>query len=197
MKHRHVFAAAGFAIGLAGVIAGCSSSSDNKGSQGSLAITMGATGAVASGAAQTATADPGDALSHLKAAVITIAGIEARMSDGTWVPVGTGLPADIDLIAIMAAGNVATLPADLLPEGDYDALELRITAVHLTLLNDTTVTIAPPGTGWTVRTMVSFSVVAGRSTVVKLTLHGTSSFKFFDGEYGFDPEIEAVGVEHD
>jgi hypothetical protein len=102
MKHRHVFAAAAFAIGLACVIAGCSSSSDGKGSQGSLAITMGATGT-------------DDALSHLKAAVITIAGVEARMADGIWVPVETGLPADVDLIAIISAGNVATLPADLLP----------------------------------------------------------------------------------
>jgi len=197
MKHRHVFAAAAFAIGLAWVIAGCSSSNDSKGSQGSLAITMGATGATAAGASQTAAAGTDDALSHFKAAVITIAGIEARMADGIWVPVETGLPADVDLIAIMSAGNVATLPADLLPEGDYDALELRISAVHLTLLDDTTIEIAPSGTGWTARTQVSFSVAAGQSTVVNLIFHGRGSFKFFDGEYGFDPEIEAVGVEHD
>lgn len=188
MRHRHVFAAAVFAIGFGGVIAGCSSSHDSKGSQGSLAVTMGSTGAAAG---------TDDALSHLKAAVITIAGIEARMADGTWVPVETGLPADVDLIAIMTAGNVATLPADLLPEGDYDALELRITAVHLTLMNDTPIAIVPPGTGWTARIQVSFSVVAGQSTVVNLILHGPGSFKFFDGEYGFDPEIEAVSVEHD
>ena len=197
MKRHHVFAEAVFAIGLASVIAGCSSNSDSKGSQGSLAITMGATGAAAAGAVQTGAADGNDALSHLKAAVITISGIEARMADGTWVPVETGLPVDVDLIAIMNAGSVATLPADLLPEGDYDALELRITAVKLTLLNETIVAITPPGTGWTVRIPVNFSVVAGRSTVVNLTLHGPGSFKLFDGEYGFDPEIEAVSVEHD
>jgi len=197
MKHRHVFAAAVFAIGLAGVIAGCSSNHDSKGSQGSLAITMGATGAAASGATQTAAAGTDDALSRLKAAVITIAGIEARMADGTWVPVETGLPVDVDLVAIMNAGSVATLPADLLPEGDYDALELRITAVKLTLLNETVIAITQPGTGWSVRIPVSFSVTAGQSTVVNLTLRGPGSFKLFDGEYGFDPEIEVVSVEHD
>jgi len=197
MKHRQLFAAAAFAIGLAGVIAGCSSSNDSKGSQGSFAITMGATRVPAAGAVQTVAGDSNDALSHLKAAVITISGIEARMANGTWVPVETGLPVDVDLIAIMNAGNVATLPADLLPEGDYDALELRITAVQLTLLNDTTIAITPPGTGWTVQIPVSFSVVAGQSTVIKLKLHCGNSFKLFDGHFDFDPEIEVEGVEHD
>ena len=197
MKRHHVFAEAVFAIGLASVIAGCSSNSDSKGSQGSLAITMGATGATATGAVPTLAADNNDALSHLKAAIITISGIEARMADGTWVPVETGLPVDVDLIAIMNAGNVATLPADLFPEGDYDALDLRITAVQLTLLNDTTIAITPPETGWTVRVPVSFRIVAGQSTVVKLNLHCENSFTFFNGEFEFEPEIEVEGVEHD
>ena len=197
MKHRRVFVAAVFAIGLAGVIAGCSSSNDSKGPQGSVAITMGATSAPAAGGVQAVAADSNDALSQLKAALITVSGIEARMADGTWVPLETGLPVDVDLIAILNAGNVATLPADLLPEGDYDALELRITAVQLTLLNDTTVAITPPGTGWTVQIPVSFSVVAGQSTVIKLKLHCGNSFKLFDGHFEFDPEIEVEGVEHD
>jgi hypothetical protein len=196
MKPRHVIAAAVFAIGLAGIIAGCSSNSDSKGSQGSFAITMGATRASATGAVQTVTTDSNDALSHLKAAVIAISGIEARMADGTWVPMETGLPADVDLIAVMNAGIVATLPADLLPEGDYDALELRITNVHLMLLNNATIEITPPGIGWTARIPVSFSVVVGQSTVVNLEFRCMNSFKIFDGEYGFDPEIEAVSVEH-
>lgn len=196
MKHHRVLAAAVLVVGLAGVVAGCSSSNDGKGSQGSLAITLGATSAPAAGAVQASAAGTDDALSHLKAAVITLSGIEARMADGTWVPVETGLPVDVDLIAILNAGNVATLPADLLPEGDYDALELRITAVQLTLQNDTIVAITPPGTGWTARIPVSFSVVAGQSTVVNLKLRCGSSFKLFEGQIEFDPEIEAEGVEH-
>lgn len=197
MKHRHVFVATVFAIGLAGLAAGCSSSNDSKGPKGSLAITMGATNAPAAGAVQAATADGGDALSQLKAAVVTISGIEARMADGTWVHVETGLPADVDLIAIMNAGNSATLPADLLPEGQYNALELRITQVQLTLMDDTKVAITPPGNGWTVQIPVNFSVVAGQSTVVNLKFHCESSFKFFGGEFEFEPEIEVEGVEHD
>ena len=197
MKHRHVFAATVLGICFAGLVAGCSSSSNSKGPEGSFAITMGATSAPAAGVVQAATADGGDPLSRLKAAVITISGIEARLADGTWVPVETGLPADVDLIAIMNAGNSATFPADLLPEGQYNALELRITQVQLTLMDDTKIAITPPGTGWTVQIPVSFSVVAGQSTVVNLNLRCGSSFKFFGGEFEFDPQIEVESVEHD
>ncbi len=188
MNRRLIYAAIGLAIGLIGLIAGCSSGNESREPQGSFAITMAASGPAAG-------AD--DPLSRFKAAVITIAGIEARMADGTWVPIDSGLPADVDLIAIMAAGNVATLPSDLLPAGDYVALELRITALYLTLLNDSTLEIAPPGTGWNVRVPVNFSVASGQATVVHLTLRGPGSFKFFDGEYGFDPEVDVVGVERD
>lgn len=195
MIRRHAVATTAFAISLAGLIAGCSSSHDSTGPQGSLAIAMGATSAT--GAVRAATTDGGDALSRLKAAVITISGIEARMADGTWVPVETGLPADVDLIAIMSAGNSATLPADLLPEGQYDALELRITQVQLTLVDDTKIAITPPGNGWTAQIPLNFSVVAGQSTVVNLNLRCGSSFKFFDGEFEFEPDIEVESVEHD
>jgi hypothetical protein len=197
MMHRRGIAYAVFSFGLAGLVAGCSSGNDSGGPKGSLAITMGATGAPAAGAVQTATADGGDALSHLKAAVITIAGIEARMVDRAWVPIETGLPADVDLIAIINAGNGVTLPADLHPEGDYEALELRITQVQLTLMDDTKILITPPGSGWTVQIPVNFSVVAGESTVVKLKLRCGSSFRLFDGEFEFDPEFEVEGVEHE
>lgn len=197
MKGRHVLSATMLAVGLAGLAAGCSSSSDSKSPQGSLRVSMGATSAPTAGSVQAATTDSDDALSQLKAAVITLSGIEARKTDGTWVPVETGLPADIDLIAIMTAGNSVTLPADLLPEGQYNALELRITQVQLTLMDDTKITITPPGTGWTAQIPVDFSVVAGQSTIVNLNLRCDSSFKFLNGEFEFEPEIEVEGVEHD
>jgi len=197
MTHRRVIASTVLAIGIGGFVAGCSSNNDSTGPRGSLAITMGATGTPAAGTVQTAAGDHDDALSHLKAAVVTIAGLEARMADGTWVPMDTGLPADVDLIAIMDAGNVTQLPADLLPEGEYGALQLRITQVQLTLMDDTKISIAPSGSGWTVQIPVSFSVVAGQMTVVKLKLRCGSSFSHSDGQFAFDPEIEVEGVEHD
>ena len=196
MKPRHVIAAAAMALGLAGLVAGCSSNRDPQGSQGSLALALGASGAPDGTTVPSSPAGGDDALSHVKAAVLTIAGIEARMSDGTWVAVETGLPASIDVVAVMNAGKVATLPADLLPEGDYDSLGLRITVVQLTLQDGALLAIAPQGTGWTARVPVNFSITAGRSTIVELSLHGSSSFQRFDGAFGFDPEFAVIGVDH-
>ena len=197
MTHRCVIASTVVAIGIAGFVAGCSSNNETSGPRGSLAITIGATGAPAVEAVPTATGGHEDALAHLKAAVVTVAGLEARLADGTWVPVDTGLPADLDLIAIMNAGKVRQLPTDLFPEGDYDALQLRVTQVQLTRVDDIEISLAPPGSGWTVQIPVNVSVVAGRSTVVGLTLRCGSSFSLIDGQFAFDPEIEVEGVQHD
>jgi hypothetical protein len=197
VTHPRAVASSLIAIGLTGLLAGCFSDNDGSESRGSLAVTMAATRARAAEAVPTGTVDHDDAVSHLRAAVVTIAGFEARSADGTWVPVDQGLPADVDVVAIVNAGTAATLPADLIPEGDYDALQLRITKVRLTLMDDTKLLITSPGSGWTVRIPVSFSVVAARSTVVKLTLRSGSSFKRFDGQITFDPEIDVEGVEHD
>jgi len=196
MRRRRVVASAVLAIGLAGLAGGCSSNNDNNGPRGSLAITMGATGAPAANAVETVTADPDDALANLTTAVITIAGIEARIAGGAWVPVDTGLPADVELFAIMNSGSGATLPADLLPAGDYDALALRITQLQLTPRNDADLVIAPPGRGWTVQIPMNFTVVAGESTDVKLKLRCRSSFRLLDGQFEFDPDIEVESVEH-
>src|SRR5512143_1495681 len=190
MTRRHTLFATTLAVGLAALAAGCSSSSDSKTPQGSLRVSMGATTAPAAGSVQAATTETGDALSQLKAAVITISGIEARTTDGTWVQVETGLPVDVDLVAMLNAGNSITLPADLLPEGQYNALQVRITQVRLTLMDDTKIAITPPGTGWTAQIAVDFSVVAGQSTVVNLNLRMDSSFKVLNGAFEFEPEIE-------
>jgi hypothetical protein len=192
-----VIASTLIAIGLAGLVAGCTSSNDGGEPRGSLAIKMTATGGRVAGAVQPANVDHDDAVSHLKAAVVTIAGLEARLADGTWVPVGSGLPVDVDVVAIMRAGTAAQLPADLIPEGDYAELQLRTTKVQLTLTDDTTLSMEPSGSGWTVRVPASFSVVAARSTIVKLNLRCGSSFSRFDGQFAFDPEIDVEGVEHD
>jgi hypothetical protein len=95
---------------------------------------MGATRAPAA-EVQAATTGEDDALSHLSAATITIASVEARNVDGTWAVVDAGLPATVDLLAIMNSGNSVTLPADLIPEGAYNAIQIVITKVDLTLMD--------------------------------------------------------------
>jgi hypothetical protein len=77
------------AIGMAGLAAGCSSSNDNGGPRGSLAITIGATRAPTAEAVQAAAGDRDDALSHLSAAVVTIASLEASFQPPWRVCVAT------------------------------------------------------------------------------------------------------------
>jgi hypothetical protein len=198
MKLRSSIVLTSLAIGLALIAGACSSNSpSNDASKGSLAVTMGATRAPAAGV-QAATLDgDGDALSHFKAATITISSVEARNTDGTWVVIDAGLPATVDLLAILTAGNSVTLPADLVPEGQYNAIQIVITKVDLTLIDDTKISITPPGAGWTVQIPVDFSVVAGQATTVNLNLRCDSSFHLINGEFEFDPEIEVEGVDHE
>jgi len=187
-----------FAVGLALLSGACSSnSSSDNASKGSLAVTMGATRAPAGGVQAATTGDDGDALSHLKAATMTISSVEVRNSDGTWVVIDSGLPATVDLLAMLSAGNSVTLPADLVPEGTYNALQIMITKVDLTLLDDTQISITPPGMGWTVQIPVDFTVVAGEATTVNLNLRCDNSFQLINGEFEFDPEVEVEGVDHD
>jgi hypothetical protein len=98
---------------------------------------------------------------------------------------------------LVNGGNTITLPADLLPEGQYSALQLRITEVELTLLDGTKITIVPPGTGWAVQIPVDFSVAAGQATVVTLNVRVDLSFKLVNGEFEFDPEVEVGSVTHE
>lgn len=194
MRHPSGFALPAIVVALAALVTGCSSSQD-KASQGSFAVKLGAS--LPAAQVQGASAVSNDPMTHLHAANVTISGIEARRSDGTWVPVENGLPAVVDLLALANGGGPVTLPPDFLPEGQYTALQLRITKVELTLENDTTLTIVPAGTGWIVLIPVDFGVMTGQSTIVALNVRLDLSFKLVNGHFEFEPEIEVEGVEHD
>jgi hypothetical protein len=183
------------ALVLAGVLAGCASNNDRGEPTGSLAVTLAVT--ADADPARTAPGDPGEALSRVGVALATVSGLEGRLADGTWVPVDTGLPVTVDLIAVMNSGTAAALLVDRFPEGEYDALQLRITQVQLTLHHGTQMSMGAPDSGWTVLLPVNFGVVAGQSTTVSLALHAKDSFRSFDGQLAFEPEIEIGGIAHD
>lgn len=193
MGHPRGFVLPAVVIAMAAV-AGCSSSQD-KTPQGSLALALGASRTAVGVLPASASSD--DPMGLLNAASITIADVEARKADGSWVPIESGLPAVADLLALADGGRSAALPPDLLPEGQYNALQLRITQTELTRSNGSRVTIAPPGTGWVVLMPVDFGVVNDRATIVELRVRLDLSFKFLNGEFEFEPEVELEGVEHD
>jgi hypothetical protein len=181
-------------MALATLATACASSQD-KTAQGSFAVQIGASrsGAQFQGA-KTLSDDP---LSRLGAATITISELEARKSGGVWVPVEGGFPKVVDVLALARNGGIVSLPADLLPEGQYNALQARITQVQPTPLDGHRVSIATPGSGWSVIIPVDFGVVPDQSTLVDLNIRLDRSLRLVNDVFEFDPEIEVEGVEHD
>ena len=194
IKHGLKLAAA---LALAASVAGCSSTDQSSPNKGNFQIALKASGTTTAAAKSTGTV-AADEERGLAGANVTISSASARTVDGTWIPVQGSFPITVDVIALATSGGTQTLPADVLPEGHYDALQITITAVNLTLHDGTKIAITPPGTGWEVVIRVSFDVVAGQETIVNLNLHCDHSFSFLNGEFEFDPVIEVEGVEeHD
>ena len=185
------------ATALAILLTGCSSSEPKATSQGVVAMTLKASGGVTAGSPMAATAGVAADSMGPKSATIVISAISARQTGGDWVPVGGSFPQTVDLLALVASGGGASLPAGALQEGSYDALQITITSASLTLQDDTIVTITPPGGGWVVLIPVAFEVVAGQETKITLNLRCDSSFKFANGEFEFEPEIEVEDVENE
>jgi len=171
-------------------LAGCAPGQD-KSLQGSLAARLSASRA---GAAIGRADDP---LSRLRTVNASVSGIEARRLDGSWVPLQHGLPIVVDLLALANVGDTVTFPGDLLPEGQYSALQMRISQVELTRLDGTRVTIAPPGRGWLVIVPADFSVDGDQATVVELDVQLDQSIRLVNGDFDFDPAIEADGIDHE
>ena len=193
-KHGLKLAAA---LALAASMAGCSSTDQSSPSKGNFRMALRASGTTTAAATTTGTV-AADEERGLAAANVTISGASARTTDGTWVPMQGSFPVTVDVIALATSGGTQTLPPDVLPVGHYDAIQITITAVNLTLQDGTKIAITPPGTGWEIVIRVSFDVVAGQETIVNLNLHCDHSFSFLNGEFEFDPEIEVEGVEeHD
>jgi len=191
MKTNPVLALAAV-LAVAALGAGCSSSDTaGKANKGALAVHMGATGSMP--ALQGEVASQGGPT----AATVTISGAAARQIDGAWVNVGGTFPMTVDLIALAANGNTFNIPAGLVPEGQYNAIQLTITAVNLTLQDGTPVAITPPGTGWVVLIPVDFTVNSGKETSVTLRFHVDGSFKILGGDLVFEPDVDVEGVQHE
>jgi hypothetical protein len=181
-------------LAVVAIAAGCSSNDHGSPNKGNLTMSLKASGSAS--AATVAAPAPADESQGPTAANITISGASVKAADGTWVPMQGSFPVTVDVIALATSGAGVTLPADVVPAGHYDAIQITITAVNLTLHDGTRVAITPPGTGWEVVIEVSFDVVAGQATVVTLNLHCDHSFHFANGEFEFDPDIEVEDVEH-
>jgi hypothetical protein len=178
-------------LAVALITAGCSSGQD-KANLGSLSIRL-----AASRPMDTRAVDPSDrdAIAMVSGTDVTISGLEARRSDGSWLAVESGFPKTIDLLALANVGDTVTFPGVLIPEGHYTALQVRFADIEITRSNGTRVDMAPYGPGWTVLTAVDFDVADDKSTVVGLNVPLDRSLAVVNGELAFEPEIDVDGVE--
>lgn len=163
-------------------LSGCSSGPDRS-SQGSLTVKLASSRAVAA-------SDPPIALT---AARITLSELEARRSDGTWFPAELDPASTFDLLGLEAGG--VTVSPHLLPEGQYNALRLRISAVDLTLAEGSRVPMPRPQTGWVSLVPADFSIACDRATVVGLRLDPRTAIRGTGDRFEFEPEFTFDGVE--
>ena len=194
MGPQRRFAVLSISITLLATLTGCSSGAE-KAPQGSFAVKLSASSRAAE--VQPGQTVPGDPVSRLLAADITLSGIEVRRSDGRWVPVADALPRVVNVLALANGGGTLTLPADLAPEGQYTAIQLKVSKVELTELPAASVTIAARGVGWTVMLPADFGVATGGSTIVALNLRLDRSIRLVNGSFDFEPDFETVGVQRD
>ncbi len=136
-----------------------------------------------------------DAAAFLREAQVTFASLRAHQVGGDWVEVSGEFPMTVDLLTLVE-GRTITLGSDALPPGDYDALEVTITAVHLVTQDGAEVDLQLPPDGVKVVVPVPFTVVEGQETVITLDFRVDRSFAIRGTELEFQPEIELVGIEH-
>jgi Domain of unknown function (DUF4382) len=178
-------------LAVAALTVGCSSGQD-KANMGSLSVRLAASRPIEGRATD---AQGSDLIATLSATDVTISGVEARRSDGTWLAVESGFPKTFDLLALANVGDTITFPGVLIPEGHYTALQVRVADIIISKSDGAHVDISPYGPGWTVLTAVDFDVVDDKSTLVGLNFALDRSITVVNGELAFEPEIDVDGVE--
>jgi hypothetical protein len=196
-------------LALALAAAGCAGSDSMlTPNQGRIRFVLGAgDGAVAVGGpaavesqTETGVALPGnDALTgegeypqhpRIKSANVLFTSILARNLNGVLTNVEMDLPAAVDVIAL-ETGRQVQLPEGELPPAMYDQVVVVMTQVQVVLGDDTTITITPPGGGWTAIVPLCPPVSVGSGeTTVSLTLEVRGSLLWIGDRFRFEPRFK-------
>lgn len=124
-----------------------------------------------------------------ESANVTFTSILARDLDGVLVDVVMELPTTVDIVS-MEDGRQVTLPDGELPPATYDQVVVVMSEVQGVTYDGTTITIAPPGGGWTaIVPICPFVVEEGATTVVGLALEVGRSFAWRDNRFHFQPRF--------
>ncbi len=123
-----------------------------------------------------------------ESANVTFSSILARNLDGVLVNVEMEeLPVTVDVVSLEDGKEIA-LPDGDLPPGSYDQVVIVMTEFEGVTRNGTTITITPPGGGWTaIVHRCEFTVDESGETTVSLKFVINRSFSWHEGRYHFKP----------
>ncbi len=196
IDRRLAYLRGGLAAGLLLVVAGCSDAIGVNEGRVRFVLSAGAVGAdPAAGPLQHGDdADDGDHGDHkpsryFKSAKGTFSSILARNLKGELVNVAMDLPVPVDVVT-MEGGREVTLPDGELPPGTYDQVVVVMTEVQVVTHDGTTITIEPPGGGWTsIIAICPFVVEEGETTMVSIQFDLKQAFSRRDGRFHFKPRF--------
>lgn len=126
---------------------------------------------------------------RIKSANVTFSSILARNLNGVLLNVEMDLPATVDVVTL-ETGRQVPLPDGLLPASTYDQVVVVMTQVQVVLGDDTTITITPPGGGWTAIVPLCPPVsVTSATTTVSLNLEVRNAFFWMGNHFRFEPRF--------
>ena len=128
-----------------------------------------------------------------EAAQVTLTSILARTTAGELVDLDVELPVVVDVVRI-DGGKQVVLPDGILPADTYDQVVLVMTAVQATTLDGASVTVEPPGGGWTaVIPICPIEVTDGTTATVGIALNVRNSFLRVGNWWSFQPRFRSLG----
>jgi hypothetical protein len=124
-----------------------------------------------------------------QSANVTFSSILARDLDGVLVNVTMELPVTVDVLSL-DDGKEIVLPEGALPAATYDQVVVVMTEVEGVTHDGTTITITPPGGGWTaIVPICPFVVEEGGTTTVSIKFMLDQAFSLRNSRYHFQPRL--------
>ncbi len=199
IDRRLAYLQGGLAAGLLLVVAGCSDAIGVNEGRVRFVLSAGASAVDAEPAAAEPLqhGDDGDDRDHgdhkpswfFKTAKVTFSSILARNLEGVLVNVAMDLPVPVDVVT-MEGGREVTLPDGELPPATYDQVVVVMTEVQVVTHDGTTITIEPPGGGWTsIIAICPFDVEEGETTMVSIQFDLKQAFSRRAGRFHFKPRF--------
>ena len=125
-------------------------------------------------------------------ATVTLSSILVRNTAGELIDLDVDLPVIVDVVRI-DGGKQVVLPDGILPADDYDQVVLVMTAVQGLTRDGTSVTIQPPGGGWTaVIPICPLEVTDGTTATVGLALNVRNSIIRVGNWWSFQPRFRSL-----